>query len=151
MKKLLAAAAILLGTAGLAAACPAWQNAGVAGGYVTAQDLWTPNAYNVVAGGSQSLSACGWSHRGHVISRPDFEFNIAGLHAYNRLEIRSVASCDTVLLVHAPNGQWYFDDDSHGNLNPAVNLYSPASGVYDIWVGTYNTGTCGAQLQMETW
>ncbi|MBF9044812.1 hypothetical protein HKCCE4037_15825 [Rhodobacterales bacterium HKCCE4037] len=151
MKKLLAATAILLGTAGLAAACPAWQNQGVQSGYVTGQDLWTPNSYSVVAGGSQSLRACGWNHTGYVISRPDFEFQIDGLHAYNRLEIRAVGQCDTILLVNDANGNWYFDDDSYGNLNPAINLYSPASGTYDIWVGTYSGGTCGATLQMETW
>lgn len=151
MKKLLAAAAILLGTAGLAAACPAWQNQGVQSGYTTGSDLYLPNSYSVVAGGSQSLRNCGWNHSGYVISRPDFEFQIDGLHAYNRLEIRAIGQCDTVLLVNDASGNWYFDDDSHGNLNPAVNLYSPQSGVYDIWVGTYGTNTCNATLQMETW
>ncbi|WP_224814355.1 hypothetical protein [Hasllibacter sp. MH4015] len=151
MKKLLAAAAILLGTAGLAAACPAWQNAGVQTGYTTGQDLYSPNSYSVVAGGSQNLRNCGWNHPGYVISRPDFEFQIDGLHQYGRLEIRAVGNCDTVLLVNDASGNWYFDDDSYGNLNPAINLYRPSSGVYDIWVGTYGPNTCGATLQMETW
>lgn len=104
MKKILAAAAILLGTTGLAAACPAWQNAGVQTGYTTGQDLYSPNSYSVVAGGNQSLRNCGWNHSGYVISRPDFEFQIDGLHQYGRLEIRAIGSCDTVLLVNDAYG-----------------------------------------------
>lgn len=151
MKKILAALAILVGTAGVAAACPAWQNSGVQSGYTTGQDLYSPNSYSVVAGGSESLRGCGWNNTGYVISRPDFEFQIDGLHQYGRLEIRAIGQCDTVLLVNDAQGNWYFDDDSYGNLNPAINLYRPASGVYDIWVGTYGPNTCNATLQMETW
>lgn len=150
MKKLLAAAFALIATAGVAAACPAWQNAGVQTGYTTGQDLWTPNHYSVTAGGGQSLRNCGWNHTGHVISRPDFEFQIDGLEQYRRLEIRVSGSCDTVLLVNDASGNWYFNDDGWGNLNPLVNLASPRSGTYDIWVGTYGTNLCGATLQMET-
>jgi len=153
MKKILVAAAALFVTTGVAAACPAWENDGVQTGYTTGQDLYSPNSYSVTAGGSQSLRDCGWPHSGYVISSPDFEFQIAGMEQYNRLEIRAVASCDTVLLVNAANGNWFFDDDSHGNLNPSVNLYGAdaASGVYDIWVGTYGRDLCSATLQMETW
>ncbi len=151
MKKLLAAAFALFATAGIAAACPAYQNVGVQTGYTTGQDLYSPNSYSVQAGGNQSLRNCGWNHSGYVISRPDFEFQIDGLHQYGRLEIRAIGNCDTVLLVNDAQGNWYFDDDSYGNLNPAINLYRPASGVYDIWVGTYGTSICPATLQMETW
>lgn len=150
MKKLLAAAFALLATAGIASACPAWQNTGVQTGYVTGQDLWSPNHYSVIAGGSQSLRNCGWDHSGHVISRPDFEFQIGGLESYNHLQLRVNGSCDTVLMVHAPNGQWYFNDDGWGNLHPLLNVTHPRSGIYNIWVGTYGTHTCGATLEMET-
>ncbi len=151
MKKILVAALALLATSGIAAACPAWENAGVQTGYTTGQDLYSPNSYNVQAGGNQSLRNCGWNHTGNVISRPDFEFRIDGMEQYGRLEIRAVASCDTVLLVNDAGGQWYFDDDSYGGLNPAVNLYGARSGTYDIWVGTYGNSICNATLSMETW
>ncbi|QXT38906.1 hypothetical protein [Gymnodinialimonas ceratoperidinii] len=150
MKKLFAAAFALIATAGIAAACPAWQNQGVQTGYTTGQDLWTPNHYSVTAGGNQSLRNCGWNHSGHVISRPDFEFTIDGLEAYRRLEIRVNGSCDTVLLVNDSSGNWHFNDDGWGNLNPLLNVHNPRSGVFDIWVGTYGTNLCGATLQMET-
>lgn len=153
MKKILVAALALMATSGIAAACPAWQNSGVQTGYTTGQDLYSPNSYNVTAGGDQSLRNCGWNHTGYVISRPDFEFQIDGLEQYGRLEIRAIGNpnCDTVLLVNDASGNWYFDDDSYGYPNPAINLYGARSGTYDIWVGTYGAGTCGAQLQMETW
>lgn len=151
MKKIFAAAFALMATSGIAAACPAWQNDGVQTGYTTGQDLYSPNSYSVTAGGSQNLRNCGFNHSGYVISRPDFEFRIDGLEQYGRLEIRAIGSCDTVLLVNDASGTWYFDDDSYGNLNPAVNLYGARSGTYDIWVGTYNQSLCNATLQMETW
>lgn len=153
MKTLFAAAFAIVATAGIAAACPAWEHPGVQNGYTTGQDLYSPNSYSVVAGGGQSLRNCGWNHSGYVISQPDFEFRIDGMEQYGRLEIRAIGQCDTVLLVNASDGQWYFDDDSYGNLNPAINLYgqNARSGVYDIWVGTYGPNTCGATLQMETW
>ena len=151
MKKLLATAFALIATTSIAAACPAYQNAGVQTGNLTAQDLYSANHYSVTAGGDQSLRNCGWNHSGYVISRPDFEFRIDGLEHYNRLEIRVDGSCDTVLLVNDASGNWYFNDDGWGNLHPLVNLTQPRSGVYDIWVGTYGTSLCGATLQLETY
>ena len=49
------------------------------------------------------------------------------------------AQCDTTLLVNTPTTQWYFDDDSRGNLQPLLNIPSSASlnGRLDLWVGTY--------------
>ena len=44
------------------------------------------------------------------------------------------------LLVNAPDGSWYCNDDSNG-LNPMVSWSSPRSGQYDIWIGTYGSGS----------
>lgn len=151
MKKLLAAAFALIATAGIAAACPAYQNTGVQQGYTTGQDLWSPNHYSVTAGGSQSLRNCGWNHSGHVISRPDFEFRIDGLENYHRLQFRVNGSCDTVLLVNDASGNWHFNDDGGSNFDPLLNVTNPSSGVYDVWVGTYGSTLCGATLAMETY
>lgn len=150
MKRILTAVLFLIGMTGLAAACPAVQNPGVQSYYTNGPDLWSPNSYSVTAGGSNLLRNCGFNHPGYVISSPDFEFQIDGLQGYNRLNIRVVGNCDTVLLVNDAYGNWYFDDDSGGNLHPAINLYSPGNGIYDIWVGTYGTGLCPATLTLET-
>ena len=151
MRSIFLTIAILMGTATVAAACPAWQLPGRANYTTSGQDLYSPNRYSVVAGGNNQLRDCNFQVRGYVISDPDFEFNLRGLEQYGRLEIEVNGECDTVLLVNDAFGEWHFDDDSNGNLQPVVNLYSPASGVYDIWVGTYNSGLCNATLEMETW
>lgn len=44
---------------------------------------------------------------------------------------------DTMLLVNAPNGGWYCNDDYQG-LDPAIVFNQPMSGRYEIWVGTYD-------------
>jgi len=151
MKKILAALAILIGTAGVAAACPAWQNAGFANYYTTGDDLYSPNAYNVVAGGNVSLRNCDWNHTGWLTSRPTAEIRIDGLERYGRIQFRAVSDCDTVLFINDSLGEWWFDDDGFGNLNPELTMPNPGSGVYHVWVGTYGGGSCNAQLQIETW
>jgi hypothetical protein len=44
---------------------------------------------------------------------------------------------DTVLLVNAPDGQFYYADDSSGH-NPTLTFPNPQAGLYDIWIGAYN-------------
>ncbi len=153
MRTLIASAIALTALAGAAAACPTYSQQG-ATYTVTGQDLYSPNSYNVTAGGGNNLRNCGFNHTGYVISRPDFTFYTQGMGQYNRLEIEvSRADCDTVLLVNSANGSWFFDDDSNGNLQPAIDLYgqSNIAGRVDVWVGTYGTSYCGAVLEMETW
>ena len=47
-------------------------------------------------------------------------------------------SCTVV--VNGPNGEWYCDDDTGEDNNPLVTLGSQA-GRYEIWVGTYSSGS----------
>ncbi|MAC89557.1 MAG: peptidase S1 [Maricaulis sp.] len=44
---------------------------------------------------------------------------------------------DMTLVVNAPDGQWYCDDDSGSGLNPSIRFGEPVSGNYEIWVGRY--------------
>jgi hypothetical protein len=70
------------------------------------------------------------------------------------LEIQGQSACDTVLLVRTPDGSWYFDDDSNGNMDPMLDLYNTRmlNGRLDIWMGTYDgNGNCQATVEMETW
>lgn len=143
------AAVVIAGTSGAAAACPNWQLNGRQTHFTNGQDLWSPNSYNVLAGGDQYLQNCGFNHIGYVISQPDFEFSIDGLQGYNRLNIRVNGSCDTVLLVNDSSGQWWFSDDANGR-DPAIDVYNPSNGTWDIWVGTYGPDTCSATLTLET-
>jgi hypothetical protein len=56
--------------------------------------------------------------------------------------ILSVASeSDTTLVINDAQGNWVCDDDGgEAGLNPSIRFDSPASGQYDIWVGTYSEG-----------
>ena len=42
--------------------------------------------------------------------------------------------------MNAPDGRWYCNDDANG-LNPQVWWSNPMSGQYDIWIGTYGSGS----------
>lgn len=53
--------------------------------------------------------------------------------------VESIA--DTTLFVIDPDGTLYCDDDSGVGLNPMLEFIRPKSGIYDIWVGTYDNST----------
>lgn len=99
-----------------------------------------PNRVYVLAGGTTEGeypdTASGDTCSGYFSDAPDFRMNFqsgSGLP----LSITSLSDDDTVLLVHAPDGSWYCNDDTYG-LNSAVTFSDPTDGVYGIWVGTYS-------------
>ena len=72
---------------------------------------------------------------------PDFRLNwTAGSGALPL--IFSVASeADTTLVINDAQGNWVCDDDGgNAGLNPSISFTAPASGQYDVWVGTYSEG-----------
>lgn len=121
----------------------------------TGSALYSPTDYALVAGGTTDLSTCnlpvsGW---GWFSAQPTYSFFLSGMQEYGRLEIEGESACDTVMLVRTPNGSWYFDDDSNGNLNPLINLTDTfaLNGRMDVWVGSYNGSSCNATIELETW
>ncbi len=57
---------------------------------------------------------------------------------------------DMMLIVNAPDGEWYCDDDSGSGLNPSIRFGEPASGNYDIWVGRHSgPGPATARLSIS--
>lgn len=111
---------------------------------------FTPDPYtvNLTAGGSIQASSIGSGCSGMIAGPPDFEltYSSGSLPLY----FRTAASADTTLVVNAPNGAWYCDDDSGAEgLNAQVLFTSPASGAYDVWVGTYSGGMEPAVLQIS--
>jgi hypothetical protein len=144
----------LPGGTAMGGGCP---NPGMQGALVTTTGaaLYSPTAYAVTAGGGQDLSLCGLPvfGAGYFAAAPGYSFQLSGMEAYGRLEIRGESSCDTVMLVRTPDGQWHFDDDSNGNLNPRVDLTGMAAlnGRVDVWMGTYGGGTCAGTVTLETW
>ena len=80
----------------------------------------------------------------HVAKAPNFSLQYARGNNHLTITVKSVA--DTTLLVRMPDGAWVADDDSGGNLRPMLQFYSPQSGRYDIWVGTFGAGEVPAEL-----
>lgn len=141
--------AIALPAMASAQACPSYANPGYGLTY-TAETAYMPQATSVVAGGDLNLSACGSvPGNGYVASSPDFSVQYNDLGMGRALEFRVVAECDAVLLINGANGQWYFNDDSNGS-DPALRIGGASSGRYDVWVGTFGSSLCGAQLIVET-
>jgi hypothetical protein len=75
--------------------------------------------------------------RGHAASAPDYRLNFTP--GSLPLIIRAISDADNTLVVNAPDGSWYCDDDSGSGVNAEIRFDSPRSGQYDIWVGAYSS------------
>ncbi|MBR9826809.1 MAG: hypothetical protein GYB36_13580 [Alphaproteobacteria bacterium] len=96
-----------------------------------------PHTVSLQAGGDQDVwDAVGGFCRGHASRAPDYnlEYQAGGFDLY----ISAVMQGDATLIVNGPDGQYYCDDDSAGDLNPGLLIDGPQSGTYNIWVGTYS-------------
>lgn len=95
----------------------------------------------ITAGGRHALANCfpatGW--RGFTITRPDYRLFYQGTSPTGQLTFSLGSNAtDTVLLINAPDGQWYFNDDSNGTFNSTLTFAPAQQGQYDIWAGSYN-------------
>jgi hypothetical protein len=95
-----------------------------------------PQVISVEAGGSINATRLGSPCTGFIAGPPDVRLT------YNAGELPLIisvaAATDTTLVVNAPDGRWYCDDDGgEAPLNPMVRFNDPASGRYEIWIGTY--------------
>jgi hypothetical protein len=99
-----------------------------------------PRVVALQAGGDISASRAGTDCAGFITDAPDYRvfYNAGSLPL-----IISVASqADTTLVVNAPDGRFYCDDDGGvTGSNPSVRFNTPQSGRYEIWVGTYRSGS----------
>jgi hypothetical protein len=108
-------------------------------GGATLQAGFVPDPYNIAlqAGGDvDAFEAVGDACRGYATTAPDYHltYQAGSLDLY----ISASSDADTTLIVNAPDGSWWCDDDSAGNLNPGIRFDEPMPGVYDIWVATYS-------------
>lgn len=104
-----------------------------------------PHNVEVMAGGDVPVyEAVGDNCRGYASTAPDYDltYEAGSLDLY----ISATSEGDTTLVVNAPDGSWWCDDDSAGSLNPGIRFDAPESGRYDIWVGTY--GEAGLEPAM---
>ncbi len=103
-----------------------------------------PHTVYVVSGGSLDISTLGLGGdcRGFATAVSDYRLVLTG--DVNRLRIFFVSQDggDTTLAVNRADGTWACNDDfSTENFNPMIELTNAPAGVYEIWVGSFNTGT----------
>ena len=109
-------------------AYPTWGALGFASDYRP-----DPVSVSGAAGGPILASSIGGGCAGRVGSAPNVQLTYwAGDQP---LYLRTAAAADTTLLVHAPNGSWYCDDNGRGGLNAQLYFPSPDSGTWLIYVG----------------
>ena len=99
-----------------------------------------PHRVPVVAGGGVQASVVLAGCMGWVAEAPDVQLTYTA-GSVLPLILSAASDGDTTLLVNDPAGNWHCDDDG-GNepLNPSLRFDQPLSGVYDIWIGTYQQG-----------
>ncbi len=106
-----------------------------------------PTSVSLRAGGSDQVTQSGC--RGYIHNAaPDVDLNYdAGSLP---LVIYTESDADTTLLINTPSGNWICDDDSGRGTDAAIQMSSPESGNYNIWVGNYNgTDTPAATLHIS--
>jgi hypothetical protein len=97
-----------------------------------------PHEVQIQAGGPHPAQALGGDCAGFIDYRqPDLNLDYrAGPYP---LFISAKANADLTLVINLPDGSWQCSDDFEG-LNPGVVIQRPASGTYNIWVGTFERG-----------
>jgi len=96
-----------------------------------------PMTFNIPAGGPTDVSEHVDGCVGYVADEPDLSLTYES--AGGPLTFYVTSDADTTLVINGPDGEFYCNDDSDG-LNPAVRFDSAASGVYDVFIGTYLDG-----------
>ncbi|MCB2065049.1 MAG: hypothetical protein KDE15_00245 [Erythrobacter sp.] len=100
------------------------------------------------SGGGVDASNLGGGCRGYIANAPDVRLNFEP--GSLPLIISAASGADTTLVINAPDGRWYCDDDSGEGLNPSVLFSNPQYGRYEIWVGTYgNAQLYDAELHIS--
>lgn len=155
LKSLYFGAAMALGGAGAAIACPdpsLWgETYSVSGG-----QLRSGVYVDVIAGGENYIWNCPQIRpgtdqgAGYFTTPPDFTIELNGISGY-RLQISVVSDCDSALLINTSSGSWYYDDDDNGNLDPKITLTRPIDGYLDLWIGTYDGDYCDARLFLDAY
>ena len=95
-----------------------------------------PHTVEVLAGGDLDVyDAVGPDCVGYTTSEPTFDlyYEAGDFDLY----LSAIGEEDLTIVVNAPDGSWWCDDDGAGSFNPGLRFDAPQTGLYDIWVGTY--------------
>lgn len=146
--RLVATAFAVMALPTIAVACPDASASGAVLNYSSDQ-AFTPRNHSVTAGGAANLAGCSVPGIGYVAISPDFDLYFTENGMGRALEFRVEGSCDTVLLVNDARGNWHFNDDDV-SVHPRIRIQSAPEGIYEIWVGTFDSAMCPATLTVET-
>lgn len=111
-------------------AAPTYETVHLQGGFPD-----DPYVVYLSSGGGSDASYLGGDCRGYIANAPDVRLNFEP--GSLPLIISAASGADTTLVINAPDGRWYCDDDSGEGLNPSLVFSNPQYGRYEIWVGTY--------------
>ena len=106
-----------------------------------------PHVTSLTAGGSIDMNM-GECTYGQVADAPDVDLMFSAGNA-SSLYIYAEAKADITLLINLPDGSWLCNDDGYTGTNPMIIVPKAASGLYDIWVGTYGTDLTSATLSIS--
>jgi hypothetical protein len=104
---------------------------------------FTPDPFDQIlsSGGPIDASYLGGDCRGWATAAPDFDVTYeAGSMSLLRFYFVADTAVDTTLIINAPDGDWYCNDDAPGTIDPMFDFANPDAGLYDIWVGSYEEG-----------
>jgi len=122
-------------------------------GQVRLSDGFSPNPYSaqVQSGGPVEAELALSGHTivdgfcyGQVTRAPTFRLTWNG--EGEPLYISTGSESDTLLLVNAPDGGWWCNDDGAGDLNAGIVIEAASAGVYDIYVGAFQAETSPSDL-----
>lgn len=101
-----------------------------------------PHTQTIAAGGAIDASGLGQPGCvGWIAQAPDYRVSFTAGTAGLPLVFSVQSDSDTTLVINDAQGNWVCDDDGGNNgLNPAITFANPASGQYDVWVGTFSQG-----------
>ncbi len=102
---------------------------------------FVPDPYSVslTSGGPVDVSYLGSACSGFATASPDLKV-IYSSGAFPLLRFYFAGTGDTTMVVNDPNGNFHCVDDSFGTINPTIDFNNPASGTYDVWIGSYSSG-----------
>jgi hypothetical protein len=119
----------LSGMAQNVAAVPTYGTVNLSAGFTP-----DPQIRSVTAGGNNYTTLAGCNAYIHAAA-PDVDLNYQAGSFPLTIEARS--GLDVTLLVNAPDGSWYCNDDGGNGTDALLTFSNPRSGQYNIWVGTY--------------
>lgn len=104
--------------------------------------LSSPTSFSTVAGGSVRVDDVGPGCVGYAAAAPDIRLEWSGSISELLIYFQADESNDdATLLVQSPDGSWFCNDDMNDSaLDPGLGLQNPASGTYNIWIGSYHEG-----------